>query len=106
ILIAVFFLLQKHLRGWFIFPFHSEVLKHTWADFWYSFRMACVRDTFYVHYRFYLFLFLMVLSVIASVRNKRARYLSDFIPSFIIYYYVDDMRAGRLLPGVPFFILF
>ncbi len=106
VLIAVFFLIQKHLRGWYVFPLYSEIIEHSWKAFWYKFRMACVRDAFYENHKFYYFLLLVVLSVVAAIKNKSLKYLAIFLPAIIIYYFVDDMRAGRILPSIPFFILF
>jgi len=106
VLIMIFFLLQKQIRGWYVFPLHAGIADFSWTTFWYKFRMACVRDAFYQNFKFYYFLVLIVLSLVAAIKNKSIKYLAIFLPGIIIYYFVDDMRAGRILPSVPFFILF
>ena len=106
VLIGVFFLIQKHIRGWYIFPFYASLVEHSWPAFWYKFRMSCVRDTFYENLKYITFIVLAVLSIVAAIKSRKWRLLQLLLPFVIIYYFVDDMRAGRLLPPVPFFILF
>jgi len=106
ILILCFFLLQKQQRGWYIFPLYSGIIEHSWKAFWYKFRMGPVRDSFYEHGKFYYFLLLPLLAIVATIKNKRSRYLALLPLVVIIYYFVDDLRAGRILPSIPFFILF
>ena len=106
LLIGIFFLIQKHIRGWYIFPFYSELIEHSWKAFWYKFRMSCVRYSFYENYKYLDMLLLLILSIVAAIKQKKAGYLILWLPGAIIYYYVDDLRAGRLLPSVPFFIVF
>jgi hypothetical protein len=48
----------------------------------------------------------LALAVVAAVKNKSLRFLVVLLPIVAIYYFVDDLRAGRLLPPVPFFIVF
>ena len=105
-LIGIYFIIQKHVRGWYIFPLYNELIEHSWQSFWYKFRMSCIRGAFYENLKFYYFIVLMALSIIAAVKNKSLKYLAFLIPAIIIYYFVDDMRAGRILPSIPFFILF
>lgn len=106
ILIGVFFLIQKQMRGWYVFPYHTEIMEHSWKAFWYKFRMACMRDVFYLNYKYYYFLLLAALAIGAAIKNKAWRYLVVLLPVVIIYYFVDDLRAGRLLPPIQFFLVF
>ncbi len=94
------------INGWYIFPFYSQIIEHSWKAFWYKFRMCCVSDAFYASLKYYYFVLLLLVAIVAAVKNKRWRYLALFIPAFFIYYFVNDMRAGRILPSIPFFILF
>jgi 4-amino-4-deoxy-L-arabinose transferase-like glycosyltransferase len=105
-LIVIFFLLQKHVRGWYVFPLYADNVEHNWNAFWYKFRMACIRDVFYENFKFYYYLLLAVIAIIAAIRSRSGRYLIVLLPVVIIYYFVDDMRAGRPLPSIPFFISF
>ncbi len=106
VLAGVFFLLQKQARGWYIFPYHSQIIEFYWHSFWYKFRMDCVSATFYTNLKYYYYLLLLLIAVVASVKNRNARFIAIFIPIYFIYYFVNDMRAGRILPSVPFFTLF
>jgi hypothetical protein len=106
VLIAIFFLLQKQERGWYIFPFHAKLIELNWKAFWFKFRMACVRVAFYENLKYWYFVVLMLLAVVAAIKNRSAKYLALLLPGIIIYYFVDDMRAGRILPAIPFFSLF
>ena len=106
VLIGLFFLLQKHVPGWYIFPFYSGLVEHDWGAFWYKFRMSCIKLVFYDNLKFYIYLMLMFLTLIATIKSKKYRLLVLWLPAIIVFYWVDDMRAGRLLPSVPFFIVF
>ncbi|MCW3122785.1 MAG: hypothetical protein JWQ38_2277, partial [Flavipsychrobacter sp.] len=35
ILIFIFFLIQKHVRGWYVFPLYASIVEHNWGAFWY-----------------------------------------------------------------------
>ncbi len=82
--------------GWSIAGMHTGT----------SLGMACVHDTFDAGCRYWYVLPLLLLFVIAAIKIKKFILLSVLLPATIIYYYVDDTRAGRILPSVPFFILF
>jgi 4-amino-4-deoxy-L-arabinose transferase-like glycosyltransferase len=105
-LIGIFFLLQKHIRGWYIFPFYAGLVQHDWSKFWYSFRINCIRSEFYDFLKFRYFQLLALVAIAVAVKQKNARPLVILLPVVCIYYFIDDMRAGRLLPGIPFFIVF
>ncbi len=105
-LIGFFFVVQKQLRGWYVYPMHTDMVVWKWDAFWYKFRMSCMRLLFYENYKFYSYLLLMLLSVVATIRSRKYWLLVMLLPAVILYYYVDDMRAGRILPAIPFFVLF
>ena len=105
-LIGIFFLLQKHIRGWYVFPLHTNMIQHRWDLFWFTFRMSCVETLFCGQLRYYYFLLLVSLAVVATILRKQFKLLAVLLPAICIYYFVDDTRAGRVLPGIPFFIVF
>jgi 4-amino-4-deoxy-L-arabinose transferase-like glycosyltransferase len=105
-LIGCYFLLQKHIQGWYIFPFYAKEVRHTWKDFWYDFRINTIRTTFHDQFRYYLYCTVLLLAIIAAAKQKKLWPLAIFLPATCCWYFVDDMRAGRLLPSVPFFITF
>ncbi len=106
ILIGIFFLVQKHLRGWYVFPLYSDLVKFDWDRFWYSFRIGSLHCIFVYQSRQYNFLLLVILAVVAAFRQRHLRLLVVILPVVCVYYFVDDMRAGRLLPSIPFFLVF
>lgn len=106
VMIGIFFLLQKHIRGWYIFPFYNEIIEKSWEIFWYKFRTACLTATVYSHQKYYYFLWLLLLALVAAVKDKKIRYMALFVPAACVYYFVDDRRAGRIMPSIPFFISF
>lgn len=106
ILIGIFFLIQKHIRGWYIFPLYNGLIEHKWDNFWYCFKVNCVSGTIVSDFRNWDCWLLLAISVIATIKNKNYRYLVLFFPGLVIYYCTDDMRSGRIMPGIPFFILF
>jgi len=99
ILIGVFFLLQKHIRGWYIFPFYSQIIEHSWNTIWYKFRMSCVSDAFYRNQKFFYWLLVALLGIIAAIKNRKWSYLAILVPVVLVFYLVDDKRAGRVMPS-------
>lgn len=104
--IGLFFLLQKHILGWYVLPLYSGLIEHNWQQFWYKFRIGSIRDIFYANLKYLDFLLVLLFSLLCAVRQRKPGYLVFWLPGAIIYYFVDDLRAGRLLPGIPFFIVF
>lgn len=106
ILIGIFFLLQKYKHGWFIFPLYNELIENRWEMFWYRFKVLSAANTFSLHLRHYYFLLLLAMTILTTAKTKNYRHLILFFPALAIYYCTDDMRSGRLMPGIPFFIVF
>lgn len=106
LIIAGFFFIQKLQRGWFLYPEHIGYMHLQWDHFYYDFKVSVLYSLFCGDTRYYLFIVLLILSLAAAIKNKSPKYFVPGIPAFFIYYLVDDMRSGRLLPGIPFFILF
>src|ERR1700749_2381100 len=80
-LIGIFFLMQKHLRGWYVFPLHTNMIQHRWDLFWFTFRMSCVQTLFCGQLRFYYFLLLLALAILATVRQKKIKLLTILLPA-------------------------
>lgn len=106
ILIILFFVVQKHTYGWYIFPMHANKVEHVWMNIWYTFRRACMWDVMCANYKFYYFLLLVVLAVLAAVKKRAIRYLTILPAAVLIYYFVDDVRAEMLTRPKVYFILF
>ena len=106
LLTGIFFLLQKHIRGWYIFPFYHDLIEHNWLAFWYKFRMGSVRGVFSEHFIYLDFILLLLLSLFVAAKNKKAAWLVLLLPAILIYFFVDDIRAGHITHPKPFFALF
>ncbi len=104
--IGGYFLLQRYLQGWFIFPFYSESLPHTWEGYWYKFRIGAIQGELYTYFKYWYYFMLGGLIVAVAVVKRRWAWLIYLVPVILCYYFVDDKRAGRLLPGPVLFILF
>ena len=104
--IGIFFLLQKLTRGWYVFPLYTDTLLFKWNDFWFRFRMNSIRDTFDQNSEYHVFVGLLLLSVVAAVKNSKYIYFALFLPAIFIYYFVENVRAESLAPGNKAFILF
>ncbi len=106
LLIGIFFLLQKHVRGWYIFPLYNDLIEHNWGAFWYNFRRNCVRNTFDDFNKYYYFIVLLVVVLTTAIKNKNVKYLAPFLPASIIYLIVDDRRGGEVyFSGLLMFLL-
>lgn len=106
LLIISFFLLQKQLRGWYFFPEHTGMIVKDWNLFFYNFKLGGMVSSFTMDDRYYYYLLLPILGITAAWKLKNYRYLL-FVPlTGLVYLMVDDIRSARILPGIPFFLLF
>jgi 4-amino-4-deoxy-L-arabinose transferase-like glycosyltransferase len=106
ILIGIFFLWQKHVRGWYILPLYNNLIEHDWSHFWYNFRVNCLRNSFHQNQRYYYFFILLAISVIAAFKNRSVKYLVLFLPAAIIYVCVDNDRVAHVLSSISLFVYF
>ncbi len=102
VLIGVFFVLQKHLLGWYIFPLHNNMIENKISSFWYNFKYNCVTKTFYMYLRYWYFIMIGALCVIVFMKNtvgKRGRYMLFVWPLAIAMYIIAHKAAGDV-PGL------
>lgn len=93
--IAVFFLLQKRIFGWYVFPLYSDNLEHTWDSFYYKFRSTFF-NVFALQYRYYYYLFLLGLCIVTVVVKRNIRYALLLLPAICIYVIIDDHRQEHI----------
>jgi len=105
VLIAIYFIIQKQERGWYISPFYMARFERRSSAVWYNFRRNSLRNSFWEYLKYWYYILLLVLSILAAIKNKSVKYLVFFLPAIVIYGIVDDQRS-RILPGAPFFALF
>lgn len=104
--IVGFFLYQHRVNGWYFYPEHIDMMERSWKLFWYKFRMGGMTAAFHDNLKWYCWLIPLALAIVAAIKNRRLQYMAIFLPAFDMYYFVDDLRAGRLIPSIPFFIVF
>lgn len=105
LLIGIFFVLQKIRLGWFIFPLYNDLIEHRWEMFWYNFKVLCMAGVFTRDNRHFYFILVLALCIFTAIRTKNYKHLILFFPALTVYYCTDDMRSGRLMPGIPFFMV-
>ena len=98
ILIAVFFLLQKKINGWYILPLYNDLIEHKLSSFWYNFRYNCISNTFYLFLRYYYYLLILLLGAIAAIKNRDIKYLVFLLP-FLVFYRMVCGKFEHFLPG-------
>ncbi|MES2701647.1 MAG: glycosyltransferase family 39 protein [Bacteroidota bacterium] len=103
ILIGIFFLLQKHLRGWYVFPMYAELAQHKWETIWVEFRYNSIRTQFYTYLNWYHYLLAVAMALSAAVKLKKWWPLTILGPAICIYCFVEPRRSGEGLAGILFF---
>ena len=89
ICIGAFFLLQKKLNGWYLFPEHTGLIDMSWGMFKGKLRF-CAEIIFYQQFRGWVFLFLMLLSALAAIKTKNFRYALPAIIGLLVYMYIGE----------------
>ncbi|MBS1771400.1 MAG: glycosyltransferase family 39 protein [Bacteroidetes bacterium] len=77
--IAAYFILQKKMNGWYVFPYHANAMETTWVGYYLKVR-ATMQVYFVDDYRNYFFTLLTVLSLAAAVIKRNVRYAVILLP--------------------------
>ncbi|OSZ78653.1 hypothetical protein CAP35_10505 [Chitinophagaceae bacterium IBVUCB1] len=113
IAIALFFVLQKQVSGWYVLPLYSNGLEESWPAYYEKIRSAskvCFRDDL----RKYFFALLLLLSVIAAIKNRKPAMLSMFIALPVVallcsdsyHWLLPNYLTVSLLPVVLLFVVY
>jgi len=105
IAIGSFLLVQKHYRGWYVFPLHTDLVLNKWIPIWYRFRTCSIKTTFCTGYDYIIFSLLVLFAIIAIIKNRKIQYLPllfIIIPIALAYYFIDDGRA-EMFSGIEIF---
>ncbi len=89
LLIARFFVLQKHYLGWYLYPEHTGLIKLDWANFYGKFRSSLVYLLAIDGPR-WLVKSLIILSVAAAFRIRKIRPLVAAAPFLLGYLIARD----------------
>lgn len=103
--IFIFFVLQRHLLGWYFFPSHTNLIVQKWGDFWYGFSVNCLVGVFNYNHRYYYFLLLSVLATAVALKTKNLKFLIFAMPVAIGYCMVN-VRLASQLQGLLLLLLF
>lgn len=89
LVIAGFYLLQKSLNGWYLFPEHTGMIVWDWAVAWKKIQFS-LEVLFYHDYRFRMFQVLLMLGIVVAIHLKDIRYATPLIPAYLIYSIIED----------------
>jgi len=98
--IGGFFLLQKHLNGWILFPKHTDLMTWEWGSFFGKIR-GCLEVVFFWDNRPQLFLFLLALSFAAAISFRSIKYAAPLFPAALIYIIFENS-----FPAIPDKLIF
>jgi 4-amino-4-deoxy-L-arabinose transferase-like glycosyltransferase len=99
---GIFFLLQKQVRGWYLYPAHMGLMQHTWGDIYWHFRWEGMGTLFKSEYRYLIYYMLLSLGAVAAVMKKRIGYLVPLLPGLLVFLMLDD-RTWILAPNYVYF---
>ncbi|MGN6567991.1 MAG: ArnT family glycosyltransferase [Flavipsychrobacter sp.] len=100
ITIIFFFLIQKKLNGWYLYPEHTGMISFDWGTFFGKVR-GCLEVVYFWDNRSTLFLLLLVLSLAVSISYRSIKYAAPVFPGAIIYTIFENT-----FPAIPEKLLF
>lgn len=84
-LIALFFVLQKALTGWYILPEHTGLIKNEWNNYYLMFRRGLYWSFRGDDAMYLLVFFFILLSVVPAVKTKNIGYLFLVPAAWVVY---------------------
>jgi len=106
--VGIFFLLQKHYSGWYIFPFHKDSIQSNLVDVWYRFRACTIMVVFCKDLLYLIFLLLALLFSIAVVTKRILQSkIQLWLPVclmifyFMVFVLTDDKRYDSFVRHFP-----
>ncbi len=87
--IGAFYLLQKKLNGWYLFPEHTGLIDLGWVMFKGKLRF-CAEIIFYHQARAWLFGLLIASSVLAAVKTGNFRYALPVVTGLLLFIYIGE----------------
>jgi hypothetical protein len=111
LVIGLFFLLQKKLNGWYLFPEHTGLIDLSWKMFKGKMRF-CIEIIFAHQYRLFTFGLLIPASIMTAILKRNASYILPAILGIVLLViggdYLGILTRRLLLPAalVLFFYTF
>ncbi len=88
--IAGFYLVQKKVNGWYLFPEHTGLIDYSWQMFNGKMRY-CAEIIFQNQCRSWLFLFFVTASVIVAITTRNYRFLIPVLTGILLYIFMESM---------------
>ena len=85
IAIGIFFLLQKRINGWYIFPLYNNLIGHDWVHFWDLFRTTVAKGEFIEDSRYYYLFLLIGMSLFIGFRQRKFGLVIILVPAILLY---------------------
>lgn len=104
---GLFFIVQKKLNGWYLFPEHTGLIDPSWQMFRGKLRY-CLEIIFTHQYRYFLFLLLITLSIATAINKRNIRYAYPALLAVILYILAGNeygYLTRRVLYPVGFMVL-
>ncbi len=94
IMIGGFFVLQKHILGWYVLPLYTDTILNKWPDIWYRFGTCVLNINFCEDYQHILFFTLFVMTIIMVLKNRTLKNVGalSILILFVIVYYTGSSR--------------
>ena len=93
---GLFFVIQKHVSGWYVLPLYTDTILSKWPDIWYRFRTCIVKTIFYEGYDYLVFFALYAYSIMNVLKERKLKSLAllvMLVPGILVYWFIDDGRS-------------
>jgi 4-amino-4-deoxy-L-arabinose transferase-like glycosyltransferase len=108
VLIALFFVLQKKMNGWYLTPGHVGLINFDIGNTLHNFK-STLNSLFYNEQNYYPFVVLLILSVFAAIKQRSWKYLAVPLMAVNIYlslFVFSDNATGFYITTFFFLLLF
>jgi len=86
--IAIFFLVQRALNGWFFFPIHVGFISASWPSFWGRFK-GCLEVVFCYNLRYLLYSVVLFFSILAAIITRHVKYMLPVVIGLVVFNCVE-----------------
>jgi len=98
IFIGLFFILQKHITGWYVLPLYTDTILVKWEAIWDRFGTGVIHADFCMGFEYILFFTMFAYSVVLLFTQKKVRYIIPLLLIVLIItaYYLEYPRIINL----------
>ncbi len=87
--IGGFYLLQKKVNGWYLFPEHTGLIDYSWAMFNGKMRY-CAEIVFQLQFRNWLFFLLSAAGIAAAIKTRNYRFALPLLTGLLLYIFTGS----------------